>query len=65
MALAVLATGFLRALLPDQLRVGNRWLLLVIIVFFLCVLVIGEPHIGRICPEHRRENPDRQQFPPR
>ena len=46
MALAVLATGFLRALLPDQLRVGNRWLLLVIVVVFLGVLIIGDP--GRI-----------------
>jgi len=46
MALAVLATGFLRAWLPAQLRVGNRWLLLVIIVVFLGVLIIGDP--GRI-----------------
>ena len=46
MALAVLATGFLRALLPDQLRLGNRWLLLVIIVAVLGVLIIGDP--GRI-----------------
>ena len=46
MALAVLATGLLRALLPDQLRVGNRWLLLVIVVVFLGVLIIGDP--GRI-----------------
>ena len=46
MAVAVLATGFLRALLPDQLRLGNRWLLLVIIVAVLGVLIIGDP--GRI-----------------
>ena len=46
MALAVLATGFLRAWLPAQLRVGNRWLLLVIIVVVLGVLIIGDP--GRI-----------------
>ena len=46
MALAVLATGFLRGLLPDQLRLGNRWLLLVIIVAVLGVLIIGDP--GRI-----------------
>ena len=46
MAVAVLATGFLRALLPDQLRLGNRWLLLVIIVVLLGVLIIGDP--GRI-----------------
>ena len=46
MALAVLATGFLRAVLPAQLRVGNRWLLLVIVVAVLGVLIIGDP--GRI-----------------
>ena len=46
MALALLATGFLRALLPAQLRIGNRWLLLVIIVVVLGVLIIGDP--GRI-----------------
>ena len=46
MAVAVLVTGFLRALLPAQLRVGNRWLLLVIVVVFLGVLIIGDP--GRI-----------------
>ena len=46
MALGVLATGLLRALLPDQLRVGNRWLLLVILVVLLGVLIIGDP--GRI-----------------
>jgi hypothetical protein len=46
MALGVLATGFLRAWLPAQLRVGNRWLLLVIVVVFLGVLIIGDP--GRI-----------------
>ena len=46
MAVAVLATGFLRAVLPAQLRVGNRWLLLVIIVVLLGVLIIGDP--GRI-----------------
>ena len=46
MALAMLATGFLRAWLPAQLRVGNRWLLLVIIVVVLGVLIIGDP--GRI-----------------
>ena len=46
MALGVLATGFLRAWLPAQLRVGNRWLLLVIVVAVLGVLIIGDP--GRI-----------------
>jgi hypothetical protein len=51
MALAVLATGFLRAWLPAQLRVGNRWLLLAIIVVFLGVLIIGDP--GRIDRDRR------------
>ena len=46
MALAVLATGFFRALLPAQVRLANRWLLLVIIVVLLGVLIIGDP--GRI-----------------
>ena len=46
MALGVLATGFLRAALPAQLRVGNRWLLLMIVVAVLGVLIIGDP--GRI-----------------
>ena len=46
MALGMLATGFLRAWLPAQLRVGNRWLLLVIVVAVLGVLIIGDP--GRI-----------------
>jgi len=46
MSLGMLATGFLRAWLPAQLRVGNRWLLLVIIVAVLGVLIIGDP--GRI-----------------
>ncbi len=46
MALGMLATGFLRAWLPAQLRVGKRWLLLVIIVAVLGVLIIGDP--GRI-----------------
>jgi len=46
MALAVLATGLLSVLLPAQLRVGNQWLFLVIIVVFLGVLIIADP--GRI-----------------
>ncbi len=46
MVVAVLATGFLRAVLPAQLGLGNRWLLLVIVVVVLGVLIIGNP--GRI-----------------
>ncbi len=46
MVLGILATGFLRAWLPAQLRVGDRWLLLVIVVAVLGGLIIGDP--GRI-----------------
>jgi hypothetical protein len=47
MALAVLATGLLRATLPPQLRNGDaRWLFLVVIVGLLGVLIVGDP--GRI-----------------
>ncbi len=46
MVLGVLAAGFLRALLPAQLGLGNRWLLLGIVVVLLGVLIIGDP--GRI-----------------
>jgi hypothetical protein len=47
MALAVVATGLLRAVLPPQLRSGDaRWLFLVIVVALLAVLIIGDP--GRI-----------------
>jgi hypothetical protein len=47
MALAVLATGVLRAGLPSQLRAGDsRWLYLIVIGVLLVVLIIGDP--GRI-----------------
>ena len=47
MALAVLAAGSLRAVLPPQLRAGDaRWVLVLILVVLLAVLVIGDP--GRI-----------------
>jgi len=47
MALAVLAAGALRALLPVQLRNGDaRWLFVVVVLVLLAVLIIGDP--GRI-----------------
>jgi len=47
MALAVLATGGLRAVLPAQLRAGDaRWAFVVVLVVLLAVIVIGDP--GRI-----------------
>jgi hypothetical protein len=47
MALAVLAAGGLRAILPLQLRNGDaRWLFVAVEVVLLAVLVIGDP--GRI-----------------
>jgi hypothetical protein len=47
MAIAVLATGLLRATLPDELRNGDAaWLFLVLVVGLLAVLIIGDP--GRI-----------------
>jgi len=47
MALAVLAAGGLRAVLPAQLRAGDaRWLFVVVLVGLLAVLVLGDP--GRI-----------------
>ena len=52
MALAVLATGFLRAALPPELRAGDsRWLYLVVIAVLLGVLIIGDP--GRIDRDKR------------
>ncbi len=52
MALAVLATGFLRAALPKELRAGDsRWLYLVVVAALLGVLIIGDP--GRIDREVR------------
>jgi hypothetical protein len=47
MALAVVATGLLRAALPPELRNGDaRWLFLVLVAILLGVLIIGDP--GRI-----------------
>jgi hypothetical protein len=47
MALAVVATGLLRAALPHELRNGDAaWLFLVLVVVLLAVLIIGDP--GRI-----------------
>ena len=47
MALAVVATGLLRAALPHELRDGEAaWLFLVLVVALLGVLIIGDP--GRI-----------------
>jgi hypothetical protein len=47
MALAVVATGLLRATLPVELRNGDaRWLFLVLVVILLGILVVGDP--GRI-----------------
>lgn len=47
MALAVLAAGGLRGVLPPQLRAGDaRWVLIAVLVVLLGVLVVGDP--GRI-----------------
>jgi hypothetical protein len=47
MALAVLAAGGLRAVLPAQLRAGDsRWLVAVVVFALLAALIIGDP--GRI-----------------
>jgi hypothetical protein len=47
MALAVLATGGLRAILPPQLRAGDaRWMVAVAVLVLLGALIIGDP--GRI-----------------
>jgi len=47
MAIAVVATGLLRAALPHELRNGDAaWLFLIIVVGLLAVLIIGDP--GRI-----------------
>ena len=52
MALAVLATGFLRAALPPELRAGDsRWLYLVVVAVLLGVLIVGDP--GRIDRDKR------------
>ena len=47
MALAVVATGVLRATLPSELRNGDaRWVFLVLLLVLLGALIIGDP--GRI-----------------
>jgi uncharacterized membrane protein len=47
MALAVIATGLLRATLPPQLRNGDAaWVLTVLLVILLVALIVGDP--GRI-----------------
>ena len=47
MALAVVATGLLRAALPHELRNGDAaWLFLVLLLILLAALIIGDP--GRI-----------------
>jgi hypothetical protein len=52
MALAVVATGLLRAALPTELRNGDAaWLFLVLVVGLLAVLIIGDP--GRIDRDRR------------
>ena len=52
MAVAVLATGLLRAALPPQLRAGDsRWLYLAVIAVLLVVLIVGDP--GRIDRDKR------------
>ena len=52
MAVAVLATGVLRAALPSELRTGDaRWLYLVVVTVLLAVLIIGDP--GRIDRDKR------------
>src|SRR6266571_5624157 len=47
MALAVLAAGVLRAVLPPELRTGDaRWVFIVVVLVLLAVMIIGDP--GRI-----------------
>ena len=47
MAVAVVATGVLRATLPHELRNGDaRWLFLVVVLILLAALIVGDP--GRI-----------------
>ena len=47
MAIAVLVTGLLRAVLPHELRNGDApWLFLVLVVGLLAILIVGDP--GRI-----------------
>ena len=52
MALAVLAAGGLRAVLPAQLRNGDaRWAFVLVLLILLAVIVIGDP--GRIDRDSR------------
>jgi hypothetical protein len=52
MAVAVLATGVLRAGLPTKLRAGDsRWLYLVVVAVLLGILIVGDP--GRIDRDKR------------
>src|ERR1700733_2505306 len=52
MALAVLAAGGLRAVLPPELRAGDaRWAFVVVLVALLAILIIGDP--GRIDRDSR------------
>jgi hypothetical protein len=52
MALAVLAAGGLRAVLPAQLRNGDaRWAFILVILILLAVIIIGDP--GRIDRDSR------------
>ncbi len=47
MALAVLAAGVLRGVLPAALRTGDaRWVFIVVVLVLLAVMIIGDP--GRI-----------------
>jgi hypothetical protein len=53
MALAVLAAGGLRAVLPAQLRFGDaRWAFAVVVFALLATLIVGDP--GRIDRDSRR-----------
>jgi hypothetical protein len=52
MALAVLAAGGLRAVLPSELRSGDaRWAFVVVVFALLAILIIGDP--GRIDRDSR------------
>jgi hypothetical protein len=52
MALAVLATGGLRAVLPSELRSGDaRWAFVVVVFALLVILIVGDP--GRIDRDSR------------
>ena len=47
MAVAILAAGVLRAVLPPELRAGDaRWAFIVVVLVLLVVMIIGDP--GRI-----------------